>query len=199
MTYYKFFLQNTGNVEIQKDNEIMTIYFPIQPITHFLTPKTKELFDNNVSRESNQHKILDLIAYTPQFIDEMMHLEERSHDFIKITPDKLSFFRNYSTFLSIGISFVVISFYKYDKVEREDGSFTYTSKIPQIPSTIMEYLGYNQLITSFLLLLGTYLNQSNIIIKTGWRQKIKENQSVLANDVKYVLEPLEPKFGEINV
>ena len=65
MTYYKFFLKNTGNVEIQKDNEIMTIYFPIQPITHFLTPKTKETFDNNVSRESNQHKILDLIAYTP--------------------------------------------------------------------------------------------------------------------------------------
>ena len=26
---YKFFNYNTGNIEIQKDGEIMTIYFPI--------------------------------------------------------------------------------------------------------------------------------------------------------------------------
>jgi len=45
--------------------------------------------------------------------------------------------------LSIGISVVVTSFYKYDKFEREDGSFTYTCKLPQIPNTIMEYLGYS--------------------------------------------------------
>ena len=49
------------------------------------------------------------------------------------------------------------------------------------------------------MLLGTYWNQSSIIIKTGWRQKIKENQATLFNDVKYVLEPLKPKFGEISV
>jgi len=61
MTYYKFFLYNTGHVEIQKDNKIMTIYFPIQPISHFLTQKTKETFDMNVDRESNQHKIHGLI------------------------------------------------------------------------------------------------------------------------------------------
>lgn len=57
----------------------------------------------------------------------MMHLEDRSHDFIKITPEKLSFFRNFSTVLSIGISAVVISFYKYDRIEQEDGSFMITS------------------------------------------------------------------------
>jgi|TARA_B110000285_G_C15099076_1_gene603887 hypothetical protein len=26
---YQFFLENTGNVEVQKEGEIMTIYFPI--------------------------------------------------------------------------------------------------------------------------------------------------------------------------
>lgn len=40
----------------------MTIYFPIQPITQFLTTTTKDKFEETVSRESNQHKILDLIA-----------------------------------------------------------------------------------------------------------------------------------------
>ncbi len=72
-----------------------------------------------------------------------MHLEERSRDFIHITPYRIIFFRDFSTMLSIGISVVVTSFYKYDKFEREDGSFTYTCKLPQIPNTIMEYLGYS--------------------------------------------------------
>ena len=107
---YKFFSKNTGNVEVQKDDEIMTIYFPIQPITHFLTVTTKDKFDETVNRTSNQHKILDLIARTPEFIDEMQHLEARSRDVIKITPSKLSFFRNFSTLLSIGISMIVIFF-----------------------------------------------------------------------------------------
>lgn len=41
---YKFFQENTGNVEVQKDNDIMTIYFPIQPVTIFLTDTTKDNF-----------------------------------------------------------------------------------------------------------------------------------------------------------
>ena len=68
---YKFFQQNTGNVEVQKDNDIMTIYFPIQPVTRFLTATTQALFTRTVTRESNQHKITDLIARTPEFVDEM--------------------------------------------------------------------------------------------------------------------------------
>ena len=77
-----FFKYHTGNVEVLKDNDIMTIYFPIQPVTRFLTDTTKTKFMRIVNRESNQHKIIDLVAKSPEFIDEMEHLEERSHDFI---------------------------------------------------------------------------------------------------------------------
>ena len=196
---YQFFSKNTGNVEVQKDDEIMTIYFPIQPITHFLTPTTKDKFDETVDRASNQHKILDLIARTPEFIDEMQHLEARSRDVIKITPSRLSFFRNFSTLLSIGISMIVIFFYKYDKRRRPDGSYDYTSSIEEWPQNIMHYFGYAQLVTSFTLLVGTYLNKSDIIVRTGWRQKTKENKVLLANDVNHVLKPLEPTYGDLKV
>ena len=54
----------------------MTIYFPIQPVTTFLTDGTKAKFQREVERESNQHKIIDLIAHIPQFIDELEHLYE---------------------------------------------------------------------------------------------------------------------------
>ena len=49
----------------------------------------------------------------PEFICEMKHLEDSSHDLIKITPDKLDFFRNFSTLLSILISGITVFFYEY--------------------------------------------------------------------------------------
>lgn len=48
-----FFSEHTGNVEVVKDDEIMTIYFPIQPVTGFLTGTTQNLFLRTVNRESN--------------------------------------------------------------------------------------------------------------------------------------------------
>jgi len=51
-------------------------------VAWYLTDQTKDVFDRTVERESSQHKILDLISRMPAFLDEMQHLEERSHDFI---------------------------------------------------------------------------------------------------------------------
>ena len=79
---YQFFKYNTGNVEIIKEDDIMTINFPIQPVSRYLTEKSKNDFMRTCSRASNQHKILDLVSKIPEFIDEMEHLELRSHDYI---------------------------------------------------------------------------------------------------------------------
>ena len=129
----------------------------------------------------------------------MKHLENSSHDTIKMTPSKLDFFRNFSTLLSIMICGIVVSFYNYQLIPTPDGSENYIANIGQWPLKIMSYLGYGQLITSFTLLIGTYRNKSNIIIQTGWRQKIKENKVAFANDVKFVLERLLPEFGDVNI
>ncbi len=62
---FRFFQTNTGNIEIQKDGEIMTLFFPIQPVTRFLSERTKIKFLREVERQSNNHKIIDLIAHIP--------------------------------------------------------------------------------------------------------------------------------------
>jgi len=41
---YLFFKMNTGHIEIQKEGEVMTVYFPIQPMTRRLSDVTKEIF-----------------------------------------------------------------------------------------------------------------------------------------------------------
>jgi hypothetical protein len=114
---FQFFKRNTGNVEVHKDNEVITIYFPIHPVSHFLTIDTIERFNLTVNRESSTHKILDLISRCPEFIDEMEYLELRSHDFFNITPERLGYLRDFSTLIAVMISFICIFFYKYDYVD----------------------------------------------------------------------------------
>lgn len=150
-----------------------------------------------VNRESNQHKIIDLIAKAPEFIDEMEHLEERSHDYIKITPARLNFFRDFSTLIAVAISVIVVGYYRYDRLETADGSSDYTSHIEEWPLKLILWLGRGQLVTSIALLIGFCLNKINIIVKSGWRKKTAENKQKLQNDIKYILKPLEPPFGEM--
>lgn len=49
------------------------------------------------------------------------------------------------------------------------------------------------------LLIGFCLNKINIIIQSGWRAKITQNRVKLANDVKHILKPLEPPYGDMRV
>jgi hypothetical protein len=78
----------------------------------------------------------------PQFIDEMEHLEKNSHSFINITPDRLDYIRDISTMIAVGISFIVISFYRYDYVQQPDMTYNYQPLIDDGPQAAMDYLGY---------------------------------------------------------
>ena len=157
------------------------------------------MFNEKVPRESNTHKILYLVSKTPSFIDEMEHLELRSHDIIRITPYRLSFLRDFSTIMAVLISLTMMAFYKYDKVQNEDGSYNYQATIGEIPAMFINYLGYCQLGTSFSLLIGFCINKINIILKSGWRNKIAQNKVILASDIKHLLEPLKPPYGDFRI
>jgi hypothetical protein len=140
---------------------------------------------------------MGLLAKAPEFIDEMEHLEERSHDVIKINPQRLNFFRDFSTLVAIIINVILMGFYSYERLDNADGSIDYESSIQGWCSSAIQYLGYVQLFTTLLLWMGFLLNKTNIIIKSGWRAKTQENLKHLSSDVKYILKPLEPAFGEI--
>lgn len=114
---------------------------------------------------------MGLAASVNQFNDEMEHLERCSHDMIEISPSRLNFLRDMSTIIAVTISFIVIGFYRYDRIERADGSSDYRPTISEGPRMIIEYLGYVQLVTAFMLLFGYAYNNNTIIVKQGWRDK----------------------------
>ena len=47
------------------------------------------------------------------------------------------------------------------------------------------------------LLVGFCLNRINIIVKSGWRGRIEQNKERLKDEVRFVLRPCEPPFGEL--
>jgi hypothetical protein len=49
------------------------------------------------------------------------------------------------------------------------------------------------------LLIGFCVNRISIILKSGWRKKQIENKITLKNDVRFILNPLHPPFGGLNV
>ena len=95
----------------------------------------------------------------------MEHLEACSHDVIEISPERLDFLRDFSTGIAVAISFIVIGFYRYDRIETADGSSNYVATIDDIPFKIITYLGYTQLVSSILLLVGFAYNNNSIIVK----------------------------------
>jgi len=72
------------------EGKLQRVYFPIRPVCHHLSIKTRVKTMNDVRRESQQTKVQDLMACTPDLIDEMRHNESLQSATIKITPQLLA-------------------------------------------------------------------------------------------------------------
>ena len=99
--------------------------------------------------------------------------------------------------MAITIAIIIISFYKYDRIERADGTSDFKAYIEPIPDELIVILGYAQLFTSFTLLIGYVFNKFKLIVRSGWRKKITENRIMMKKEVIYILNPLKPTYGEL--
>ena len=105
---YSFFKRNTGRIEVNIEGDIQIVFFIIQPKCRFLTEITKNKFLQSVERETQQDKIMGILEAVPGFIDEMDHLEEMTRRLIKLPPIVVFKIRDLSTFLAVGIAFIIV-------------------------------------------------------------------------------------------
>jgi len=78
----------------------------------------------------------------PDLIDEMEHVEVLSRQKIQVTPDRLNFLRDCSTLLAVGISIIIIGYYKYDSIYYSDGSLDIGPTIDETPGLAILIMGY---------------------------------------------------------
>lgn len=105
----------------------------------------------------------------------MDHLEQMTRKIIKLTPQVVFKIRDLSTILAVGIAFVIVWQYRYEKVLRPDGAYLYKAYIPPYYEFIIKVFGMCQLVSSSFLLFGFFINQKNLVIKAGWRARIEKN------------------------
>ena len=127
---YTFYKKNTGKIEVNINGDIQLVFFRIQPKCWFLTDITKTKFIANVPRETQQEKISGLIEGIPGFIDEMDHIEKMKKTKIKLTPETVTKVRDFSTLLAVLIAMIILIFFKYELVPRDDGAYDYKPYIP---------------------------------------------------------------------
>ena len=74
----EFFMHNTGCIEINWDEKLERVYFPIPPVCSFLTEATIEKVKWTLNRETSGEKVQSFFEYTTEMHTEMVHLEEMS-------------------------------------------------------------------------------------------------------------------------
>jgi len=83
---YDFVRFHTGKIEIQMNGNLQSVYFPIRPACHYISEQSKFSLMQSVNRESQQNKVDDLFAATPDLIDEMVYNEGLQRQAFAITP-----------------------------------------------------------------------------------------------------------------
>ena len=60
----------------------------------------------------------------------MDHLENMKKTKIKLTPETVTKVRDFSTILAVLIAMIILTYYKYELVPRDDGAYDYKPYIP---------------------------------------------------------------------
>ena len=112
---FDFIRSHTGRIEIVWDGNLQRVYFPIRPVCHYMSAGARKNLILNVDRESQATKVMGLMVSVPDLIDEMNHNEELDKAILKITPQRLTFLKDFSTYvgLVINLIFLVFSERKY--------------------------------------------------------------------------------------
>jgi hypothetical protein len=126
-----------------------------------------------VDRSSPQQKIIGLLKAVPELVDEMEHIETLSKSSIQITPTRLNALRDFSTLLALAVCSLVLIFYEYGIDFDAEGNASLGPTAPPPIKEAISILGYIQLCTAFLLLMGELYTRSHLIIKSGWREYVE--------------------------
>ncbi|EGR33562.1 MIR domain protein [Ichthyophthirius multifiliis] len=112
----QFFKQKTCQIEIIRDGELQTIYFPKLPLCFTLADEVKDDFNNQVDRSSTKAKITCLMNQSDRIIRIMKH-EERvrrlvnTQKIIGFIVNNHKLLENLSFCFAIAINLIVIGSY----------------------------------------------------------------------------------------
>lgn len=168
---------------------LIPFYFPLHPICFCLTEQSKKKLVWHVSRGSN--KLHDFYSRSDKLVDEMAHQSRlQRHIVISWVARQTDLFKKLSFGLAIGINLIVLLFYRADGIESipyaamsvtviyhgNQHVFEHSSAI----DIALAFAGTWQLMLCITILVCYMINSAPLIIKKGWKRRIKTEQDKLS-------------------
>ena len=148
-------------------DQLERVYFPILPLCNYISVKKREDLALNALRESQQTKVTYLMGEVPCLMDEMQLNENLLNaDYIKITPKLLNNLKDFSTYISIGISLTQLFFLKRINHYRD-------SSQPDEVNQLVQILGLIQGVSSGILIIFYAITKVQLVTASSWREYIK--------------------------
>lgn len=168
---------------------LIPFYFPLHPICFCLTEQSKKKLVWHVSRGSN--KLHDFYSRSDKLVDEMAHQSHlQRHIVVSWVARQTDLFKKLSFGLAIGINLVVLLFYRADGIDSipyaamsvtviyhgNQHVFEHSSAI----DIALAFAGTWQLMLCIMILMCYMINSAPLIIKKGWKRRIKAEQDKLS-------------------
>ncbi|TYZ58468.1 hypothetical protein PybrP1_007986 [[Pythium] brassicae (nom. inval.)] len=161
---------------------LISFYFPLHPICFCLTEQSKKKLVWHVSRGSN--KLHDFFARSDKLVDEMAHQSRlQRHVLVSWIAMQTDAFKKLSFSLAVGINLTVLFFYRADGVDSmpyaaSQISVVYhgdqsTAEHSEAIDVALSLAGTLQLILCNTILLCYLINSAPLIIKKGWKRRLK--------------------------
>lgn len=96
---FKFYTSLISKVEIDRDGKLETAWFPVPPLTVYISNKSKRSVTRKIKETSHEEKIKSFVVNVEKYFIEMKHLQNIAH------------YRAYSWIASKGRNLGVINFW----------------------------------------------------------------------------------------
>ena len=107
----QFFSYHTGSIEILFNEQLVRVYFPIQPICRMISKTTRQALMRDIPRESPSEKVEGLMVNSNELYDEMEHLAYLKTLVFNFSSDRLNLLRDLSTIIGFLINISMVATY----------------------------------------------------------------------------------------
>lgn len=162
---FKFFQNNTGQIEICFNGTVHKVYFMKHPACNYLELAFQEQVMNEVRRETPNEKISDFLSAAPRLFNQIDHTFEMTRWYLK--PVYLTYVREVALWFSFLFNGMMFIFLQKTVINNE----SYDLKTDWFYNTF-EIMGWVHLSLGILLTLLHFTLKSKLVIMDNWREYI---------------------------
>ncbi|KAL4510112.1 hypothetical protein ABPG72_010305 [Tetrahymena utriculariae] len=168
----KFFKYNTASIEVVFKNNLIRVYFPIQPICRLLSKNSRATLMEEIPRSTTSEKIEGLVEATVDLFDEMEHLAFLKKQIFNFSSNRLQGLMLISYTLALAINLTILFTYKltFDEFQKAKNYIK-----PQAYTTTVVF-GSIQFVSVLIIILFYIVIHGPLIIKRSWHAIQEENE-----------------------